>query len=506
MILSAILAVPLAAAALSFAARTRRVMEAINVSAFALVFCCAVVLAAQVLRAGSSTAQSGAIVTAWYGLLAADSLSTLVVLQTAFVALACSVYAVGYFREDERNRVFDSDVLGGGALSSLRRYHTLTPLYVFAMLLVPLASNLGLMWVATEATTLASVFLIAFYGRATSLEAAWKYAMIGGVGLSMALFGTVLIYYSAHGVLEIETLSGWNWPVLTANAPMLDKTAMKLAFILVLLGYGTKAGIAPMHTWKPDAYSEAPVPVAAMLAGAVVNCALYALVRFHVLASACLGPGFASRLLIIFGLLSVGIAVPFVLVQRSFRRLLAYSSIDHGGIMILGLGFGGPLGALGMLLHLTFHSLTKPLLFFCAGNVEQHIKTDLLGGVKGGILHSMPVSGTIFLMATLAVTGTPPFSMFQSEFTIFRAGFANSHAISTMVLIALLVVIFIGFLIHIVGLVLGPDPGLPAADSCRWKKCTLITLASLLVVLGFWLPAPLYELIRRAAQVARGRV
>ncbi len=172
--------------------------------------------------------------------------------------------------------------------------------------------------------TLASVFLVTFLRPGHLLEAAWKYAMIGGVGLSMALFGTILTYYSAHRVLGTETLAGLNWSVLVTNAAQFDKTTMRLAFILILLGYGTKAGIAPMHTWKPDAYSEAPVPVAAMLAAAVLNCALYGLIRFYVLTSQCLGPQFASQLLIVFGLLSMGVAVPFVLVQRSFRRLLAY--------------------------------------------------------------------------------------------------------------------------------------------------------------------------------------
>jgi len=496
MLLFVILAIPLAAGATSFAARKRRAMEAINLAGFAALFLLAAALAAKILRAGS--------VQLWNGFLAADSLSALVVLLTAFVALACSVYAVGYFREDERNHVFEANVRGAATISSLRNYYSLTPLFVFAMLLVALANNLGVMWVAIEATTLASVFLISFYGRATSIEAAWKYAMIGGVGLSMALFGTILTYYSAHHVLETETLAGLNWSVLVVNAPLFDKTTMKLAFILILLGYGTKAGNAPMHTWKPDAYSEAPVPVAAMLAAAVLNCALYGLIRFYVLTTRCLGPEFASQLLIIFGLLSVGVAVPFVLVQKSFRRLLAYSSIDHGGIMILGLAFGGALGALGMLLHLTFHSITKPLLFFCAGNVEQYLKTDLFRRAKGGLIHSMPVSGPIFLMATLAVTGIPPFSLFQSEFTILRAGFGGPLLWPPILLIVLLVVIFIGFLVHIAKLVLGADPGLPPADSCPWKKYSLIGLASVVVIMGFWLPGPLFDLIRNAAQVVGG--
>jgi len=496
MVLFVILAIPLAAGALSFAARKRAAMEAINVGAFAVLFLFAVTLAAEVLRAGS--------ISVWNGFLYADALSALVVVLTAFVALVCSIYAVGYFRHDEQNHVFEEDVLGSVTIAKLRKYYSLTPLFVFALLLVALANNLGVMWVAIEATTLTTVFLITFYGRATSLEAAWKYAMIGGVGLSLALFGTILTYYSAYPVTGTDTLAGLNWSVLVQNASQFDKTSMRVAFILILLGYGTKAGIAPMHTWKPDAYSEAPVPVAAMLAAAVLNCALYGLIRFNVLAAKCLGPQFGSQLLIVFGLLSIGVAVPFVLVQRSFRRLLAYSSIDHGGIMILGLGFGGPFGALGMLLHMTFHSVTKPLLFFCAGNIQQHLKTDLFRRTTGGLISSMPVSGSLFLMGTLAVTGTAPFSMFQSEFAILRAAFDRALFVPATLCVALLAAIFTGFLVHIAKLVLGADPGLPPAESCRWKKYPLVGLGILIVILGFWLPSPVFQLVQNAARIASG--
>jgi hydrogenase-4 component F len=320
----------------------------------------------------------------------------------------------------------------------------------------------------------------------------------------MALFGTILTYYSAHRVLGTETLAGLNWSVLVGNAAHFDKATMRLAFILILLGYGTKAGIAPMHTWKPDAYSEAPVPAATMLAAGVLNCALYGLVRFYILSAKCLGPDFASHLLIGFGLLSMGVAVPFILVQKSLRRLLAYSSIDHSGIMVLALGFGGPLGILGMLLHMTFHSITKPLLFFCAGNIQQHLKTDLFSQAKGGLIHSMPLSGGALLMATLAVTGAPPFSLFQSEFTILRAAFSARYLVLAMIFIGFLVTIFSGFLVHISNLVLGPDPALPPPEKCRWKKYSIVVLAALIIVMGFWIPAPLFNLIQSAVGIVRG--
>ena len=380
-------------------------------------------------------------------------------------------------------------------------YYTLTPLFAFCMFLVVVANNLGVMWIAIEGTTLASIFLVMFYGRPTSLEAAWKYAMIGSVGLSMALFGTVLTYYSAHQVLGVDSVSALNWSVLVLQAPHFDKRVMRLAFILILLGFGTKAGLAPIHTWKPDAYCEAPVPVAALMATAVLNCAIYGLARFYVLTVRCLGPAFASNLLILFGLLSVGVAVPFILVQRSSRRLLAYSSIDHGGIMALGLGFGGVLGILGMLLHMTFHTVVKPLLFLSVGNVQQHTGSDALRKGAGGLVHVLPISAPMFLLGALAVTGTPPFSMFQSEFMVLRAGFAGQHLAVSILLVACLVGIFCGFFHHVTQLVLGPPSGAPREPVCRWKTYPVIGLALLVITMGFWLPAPLYQLVNGAARI-----
>jgi hydrogenase-4 component F len=491
MLLVALLLVPLAASALTALLRSRRAMEAIHLASAIAMFALSVLLAAKVLDDGAAS---------WgQGFLHADHLSALVAVLTGFVYLIAAPYAVGYFRRDASEGVFEQNG-GPSPAAKLRQYYSLAPLFAFSMFLVVLANNLGVMWVAAEGTTLASIFLVTFYGRPTSLEAAWKYAMIGGVGLSMALFGTILTYYSAHQALGVETLSGLNWSALVPSAARFDQNVMRLAFILVLLGYGTKAGLAPMHTWKPDAYGEAPVPAAALMAAAMLNCAIYALARFHVLTVHCVGPAFPSRLLVLFGLLSMAVAVPFILVQRSYRRLLAYSSIDHGGIMVLALGFGA-LGALGMLLHMTFHSITKPLLFFCAGNAQQHLGSDTLKSEASGLVHSLPVSAPVFLLATLAVTGTPPFSLFQSEFTILRAGFAASHTGAAILLVVFLVAIFCGFFYHIAQLVLGPANGRARGEDTRWKSYPVLGLSLVVVVLGFWLPDPLFALVEGAARI-----
>jgi hydrogenase-4 component F len=482
--------VPLAAGIGSALSRARRAMEQANLAAFGLTFVLALALGGRVLSAGPVSIMNG--------FLYADALSALVCLLTASVALVCAFYAVGYLREDERAGALEED-----APSKLRKYYTLTPLFVAAMMLVALANNLGVMWVAIEATTLASVFLVTFYGKATSIEAAWKYAIIGGVGLSMALFGTVLAYYSGHRLSGSDTLAGLNWSVLAARAAQLDPTTMRLAFILALLGFGTKAGLAPMHTWKPDAYSEAPIPSAALLSSATLNCALYGLVRFYILASRCLGPDFPGGLLLLFGMLSMGISVPFVLVQKNFRRMLAYHTIDHAGIMATALGIGGKLGALALMLHMTFHTVAKSLLFLCAGNTYQHFKTDLFRNIKGGMIRTMPLTGTVFLLAILAIIGMPPFSLFQSEFLIVQAGFAGGHYVPAVLLILFGAGIFAGALMHVGGLALGPGDE-PAAQFHPWREGSMLALAAVLVIIGFWLPGPLLDLIRGAARVVAG--
>ncbi len=494
MILIPLLLAPLSAGILSAVARTRRAMELINLAGFAATFLFAIILAGHVLNRGA--------VSLWSAFLYADHLSALVCLLTASVALVCAVYAVGYLREDERSGNLDEEE--PARRRKLLKYYTLTPLFVFAMLLVAVANNLGVMWVAIEATTLASVFLVTLYGRVTSIEAAWKYAIIGGVGLSMALFGTVLAYYSGHAMPGADTLAALNWSVLVERAAQLDRTAMRLAFVLTLLGYGTKAGLAPMHTWKPDAYSEAPVPAAAILSSAMLNCALYGLVRFYILTARCLGPDFPGGLLLLFGILSMGISVPFVLVQKNLRRLLAYHTIDHAGIMATALGVGGKLGALGLMLHMTFHTVAKSLLFLCAGNVYQQFGTDLFHKIKGGVIRSMPVTGTVFLMAILAIIGMPPFSLFQSEFLIVRAAFEGEHYLAAVLFILFGAGVFAGALLHVGGLVLGPGESESAAPLHRWRDFSMLTLAAVLVMIAFWIPGPLMALITGAARVVGG--
>jgi hydrogenase-4 component F len=489
MILALLPLIPLLAGLLCLATRSRAAWERINLAAFFLVVPLALAVSADVLHHGP--------VSALNGFLRADALSALVLVLTSFVTLACGIYAVGYFRRDLADgRITDAQ---------LRRYYVLTPLFVAAMLWVPLADNLGVMWVAIESTTLASVLLVTFYNRQTSFEAGWKYIIIGSVGIALALFGTVFTYYAAVGVLGDDTRSGMNWSVLVHVADRLDPKAMRLAFILVLLGYGTKAGLVPMHTWKPDAYAEAPVPTAALLGAGFINCAIYGIARFDVLAVKCLGPQFPGGLLVGFGVLSILVAAPFILAQRNFRRILAYSSIDHAGIMVAALGFGGKLGALGAALHMLFHAAAKPLMFFCAGNVQQHYGTPFFWKVRGAI-RTLPWTGGLFLLATLAVTGMPPFGLFQSEFTALSAALAANRGWAAGLFLAGVVTIFAGFLAHLAKLRLGaPRTGSPArVAECPWKLTAMLLATVAVVVLGVWLPGPLFQLVQQTAGIIRG--
>ena len=488
MVLTLLLVVPLAAALLGLATRSRASWERLNLAAFGIVAALAAVNGLDVARQGR--------VSALGGFLQADALSALVIGLIGFVALACSVYAVGYFRRDRlEGRVTEAQ---------LRHYYVLTPLFVGAMLLAPMADNLGVMWVAIESATLASVLLVTFYNKKSSFEAGWKYIILGSVGISLALFGTVITYSSAVGVLGPETRHGMNWSVLVQIADKFNPNAMRLAFVLVLIGYGTKAGLAPMHTWKPDAYAEAPVPAAALLGAAFINCAIYSIMRFDVLAEKCLGHQFPSRLLVGFGVFSILLASPFVLAQRNFRRLLAYSSIDHTGIMVAAIGFGGKLGALGAVLHMVFHAVAKPLLFFSAGNVQQQFGSPYLWKARG-VIHTLPWTAGLFLLATLAVTGLPPFSLFQSEFTILGAALAGNHPWAAALFVLGVVTIFAGFLIHTANMNLGaPHEPRPRAAECPWKLSAMLLVALVVATLGFWLPGPLFGLVEKSAAIIGG--
>jgi hydrogenase-4 component F len=486
-VLLATLAAPLATAALGALPGRRRPKETILVAGTTLTLAAAVATAARQLAGQTPSAFAGA--------LRVDGLSALVLVLTAFVGLLASLYTVGYLERNERS----------GFVSAKQRTEllALVPAYLAAMLLVSVSNNLGVLWIAVEATTLTSVFLVAFQNRDTSLEAAWKFLVLGSVGLAFALLGTVLLFASTRGALG-EQASALDWTRLVAHGRELHPYTVALGVALALVGYGTKAGLAPMHTWKPDAYREAPSPAGVLMAVGMMNCALYAVVRIHLISKAALGPTFSGRLLLGLGLLSVLVATPFVLVQWNLKRLLAYSSLEHVGIMALAIGLGGRAAVFGALLHMTYHSFAKPVAFFSAGTLAQLHRSSDFEGIGRGSLARTPIATGLLLLATLMITGSPPFGLFFSEMVVVRAGFMGPHAALTAVFLAALVLLFCGFIYQVGRLALGENtaPGHAlVAERLDLALGTTLVAAAVAVVSAFYLPAPLLDLIREAVRV-----
>jgi len=429
--------------------------------------------------------------------LRADALSAWMVLLISVVSLATSLYAVRYFRRDLANAVVNE--------RRFREFYVLTPLFAAGMFLVVLANNLGVMWIAVEATALSSVLLVALYNRKTSLEAAWKYVMLGGLGLVLALFGTIFVYAAAIGKTGGETLPSFNWSRLLSMAPQLDHHLMTLAFIFVLVGYGTKAGLAPMHTWLPDAHSEAPSPTSAMLSGVSLKIAVYALLRFHILTTACLGSGFSRNLLIGFGLFSMLLAGPFILVQTNLKRMLAYSSLEHVGLIFVAIGMNAPLTVFGALLHMGYHALTKPVLFFVAGNIHQQFHTLDFRRLGSGLVHTMPVTALLLCLAALAVSGLPPFGLFVSELTVIAGGVTSQHIWISVLILTSLIFVFCGVLNKLSGLLLGPGDGKHPREIISASNVAAMSLPlGTLLLFTVWLPACIRQLMEQAVSIIRG--
>ena len=490
MLLTLLLFIPFGTALLCLLARSRRVMEWLNVAAFAAALGLGLRLVPQVLARG--------VVTEWHEFLYADALSAWMVLLISTVSLASSLYAGRYFRRD----------LAAGAVTAgrVKEYFVLTPMFAAGMFLVVLANNLGVMWFALEATALSSVLLVALYNRKTSLEAAWKYVILGSLGLALALFGTVVTYAAAIGQGAAGQLPSFNWSHFMQVAGQLDPRLIKLAFVFVLVGYGTKAGLAPMHTWLPDAHSEAPSPTSAMLSGVSLKIAVYALLRFHILATQCLGPGFSGTLLLGFGLFSMFLAAPFILVQSNLKRMLAYSSLEHVGLICVGFGMNTPLTVFGALLHMGYHALTKPVLFFAAGNIHQTYHTLKLRVIGPGVSRVLPGTALLMGLAAMSALGLPPFGLFYSELTVLSGGFAAGRTVVSALAMAALVAAFCGILQQLSGILLG-TPRIPrVSDSGKWGGLTaMVLLVAMLLLFSLWLPAPLLQLIHQAAGVVGGQ-
>ena len=496
-----LLAAPLLAASLSLVPLTPRMWHAVTLAAMATTAAAAIGVAARLLSDGPFLAARD--------LIAVDGLTVFVLLIMTVIGLMFALYSRSYL----------DHYIADGLITPKRigRYYGLFHLFMFAMTAAILVNSLGLLWVAIEGTTLATTFLINFFKRRESLEAGWKYLILCSVGIALALFGTVLLYSSA-AKNPGEASAALNVTELLRIAGRLDPHIVKLAFVFILVGYGTKIGLAPMHTWVPDAYSEAPAPVSAMLAGVLETVAVYAVLRCKTVVDAALTPGFAGTLLMLFGFVSFAIAAFFLLLQRDVKRLFAYSSVEHMGIAAIGFGAGG-VGTFGGLLHLLGHALAKAIAFFAAGNIRMRFGTREIERIRG-LARVLPVTALALAVSGLVLVGLPPFALFASELSVISAlstqvyagntlhlgqfltitiadGVRNLALIAAFLLLGL--VAFGGMMYRVTGMVWGaPSDDVRRGESWIPGHAVFVVSGGLLVLAGILMPGS----IRRVMELA----
>ncbi|MDE1770067.1 MAG: hydrogenase 4 subunit F [Thaumarchaeota archaeon] len=474
---------PVVGACLVTVLKKKRVIGAITI-------CTASLILIQVLFVVSRIISQKTI-TAFGNAFYVDSLSAVILLSISVVGFVAAIYSKNYMgRQYDNGTVDDKHIV---------RYYQGFNVFLLTMLVVPIANNLGVMWVMVEATTLVSVLLIMLYFKENAIEAAWKYLIIATVGLSFALIGTVFFYYANINTNPSE--DAMNWTGMVHNAKLFDPNLVKIAFVFILVGFGTKAGLAPMHTWLPDAHSEAPTPVSAVLSGVLLNCAFYGIIRFHIVSSVAIGPGFSNQLLIILAVVSIVIAAASIYFQKDMKRMLAYSSVEHMGLISLGIGFGGLLGIYGAILQIINHALAKPLMFFASGTISQKYDAKAMSKITG-IIKVMPITGILFLIGGLALVGMPPFNIFVSEFMILSSGFKSGQFVAVSIVILFLVVTFAVFLRHLIKMIFGdPSSEMKKSEMGKLAILPMAILGSLVVILGIYIPVQLQTLIQNASTV-----
>lgn len=478
---------PLAVAAMIFLlprSLPSRCFEWLHLASIAFVAVLSLTIVSKVADGASLSAASS-----W---LYIDSLAAIFLALIGIVGFLTGFYAIGYIRHDLETGALDA--------GKLKIFYGFFSLFLFTMLLTVMSNNIVLMWVSIEATTLGSAFLVGLYGLRSSLEAAWKYVIICTVGVAFGLYGTILAYSNGSAVIG-NAADPILWTNLVAHAAHLDPILAKLSFVFVLIGFGTKAGIFPMHAWLPDAHSEAPSPVSGLLSGVLLKCALFVIIRYYVVTVDAVGADFPQLLLLTLGILSIGVSALLVVVQHDFKRKLAYHSVEHVGLIVLGLGIGGPLGVGAALLHAINHSFTKALLFCGSGNVLMKYGTRDLQSVKG-LMRTAPLSGLLIMGGCLALAGFPPFNVFVSEFLVMMAGL-NAGYFWLMIVCALFFTVTVAALVQIVaGSVLGKSPEAMPKGDVGWRALLPMgVLLALVLVMGFAVPRPVIRLIADATTI-----
>jgi hydrogenase-4 component F len=420
-----------------------------------------------------------------------DALNVFLVTLTAFVGLTTALFSRPYMRIERDH--------GKMTPPRLRLYHSMYQLFSFTMLLALTTNNMGILWVAMEAATLTTVLLVSVYRTAASLEAAWKYFILCGVGIAQALFGTVLLYMAAEKVIGAEG-GALLWTHLNAVKGRLDPNIITLAFAFLFIGYGTKVGLVPLHNWLPDAHAEGPTPVSAVLSGLLLNVALYAILRCKVLTDGALASPLAGRMMIGFGLLSV-VAASFLLMrQRDVKRMFAYSSIEHMGLMTFAFGLGGPIANFAGLLHMTVHSLVKSAIFFAVGHAAQKAGTQVMDDIRG-LIKVNPTVAWALMLGTLAILGMPPFGVFASEFLIVTTAMRELPWTTPILLLALGVA-FASIFSRVLAMVFGETTAKPLAHPPALLP--VFIHLGIALVLGLYIPAYLNNWFRQAVHMIVG--
>ncbi len=482
MILALILILPVGAALLAVV--SRRAAPWVTLAATLAVLGLAVVAALDVMAAGSLVGARGGFTL--------DALGALYLLLVAFVGVTASLYSVGYLEARHRE--------AGRVAPRHRQYYPLFNLFLASMLAVPLLTNLAVMWIAIELTTIFSAFLVAYEDRAEALEAAWKYVALTTMGAMIALLGILVIYYGVHHAGQPPS-----WAGLVAAAPHMPPAVLLTGFVLALVGFGAKTGLVPMHTWLPDAHSQAPASICALLSGVETSAALYMILRLYPALARNPGIPDANAWYLVAGLISVGTAAFLILQVTDFKRLFAYSTVEHMGIILVATGLGTPAAHLGAVYQLFAHALTKSFCFYAAGLAAVTLGTQRIRG-SSGLLGSSPLVGWALLLGALAIAGAPPFAIFISEFQILRAGFGAGEYLATGLLTVFIVVAFIAIVYQIGGIVFRqPAPERAPAHPLPMSSVLAMTIAFLpLLVFGFYLPPPLLRLVHQAAALLGG--
>ena len=433
-----ILGIPLLLSVVCLLVRSQKFLGIMNCIGYLAVLSFSTILLKEIALSGSARS--------FFNFICLDTLSAFFIFVISVVSFASALYSIGYIKRDREKGVISEN--------KARTYYLLFNLFCCAMFFVPAVNNLGMLWVAIEMTTLISAFLVGFYNKKESVEAAWKYIIICSVGIIFALLGTILFSYA----FSISGLSkSLNWSDMVPVAHILDKNILKIAFIFILVGYGTKAGLAPMHTWLPDAHSQAVAPISALLSGVLLKTAIYAILRFGFIVIKGVGFAYFGHLMILFGIISLIVSSGLILAQKDLKRLLAYSSIEHIGIISIGFGLGAPLAVAGALLHVFNHAVTKSFMFFGAGDIVSVYRKHNMNTIRG-VIKVLPFTGTMVLLGCFALTGLPPFSIFFSEMMIIIAAFTNGSYLLGGSLLLFLAVIFAAFIYHFGKMLFGNIP------------------------------------------------